>query len=100
MKLVKLRERGYNQVIPRADKADLHGRITNQDLTDKINAAGSGDGDGGRDGNGKIVNTEWKNSGAELRYNAMKLIYTESVANTIVLSVGIIASLIFIAKNR
>ena len=55
---------------------------------------------GGRDDNGKIVNTELKNSGAELRYNAMKLIYAESVTNTIVLSVGIIASLFFIAKNR
>ena len=85
----------------RADKADLHGRITNQDLTDQINGAGyGGDGTDGRDDNGKIVNTEWKNSGAELRYNAMKLIYKESVANTIVLSVGIIASLFFIAKNQ
>ena len=91
-----------------ADTADLHGRITNQELTSQVvagaaaagAAGGAGAVAGGRDDNGKIVNTELKNSGAELRYNAMKLIYAESVTNTIVLSVGIIASLFFIAKNR
>jgi len=81
-----------------ADDTDIQGNVLNINLDAQV--AGYGAGDGGRDGNGKIVNTEWKNSGAELRYNAMKLIYTESVANTIVLSVGIIASLFFIAKNR
>ena len=85
----------------RADEAELHGRITNEDITSQINAAGAGAGAGDeRDPNGKLINTEFKNSGAELRYNAMKLIYTQSVANTIVLSVGIIASLYFIAKNQ
>lgn len=83
------------------DDADLTGHVTTQELTDQINAAGAGAAAGAeRDPNGKIINTEFKNSGAELRYNAMKLIYTETIANTIVLSVGIIASLYFITKTQ
>lgn len=83
-----------------ADHAAIRGQVTPKNLTDDINAALSGINGNGRDGNGKLENTEFKNSGAELRYNAMKLIYNESVTNTIVLSVGIIASLFFIAKTE
>jgi len=57
-------------------------------------------GENTRDDNGKIINTELKNSGAEERYNAVKLIYNESFTNTINLSIGILVSLYFIAKNR
>ena len=64
-------------------------------------ASGQSGGDGsGRDSNGKLTNTEFKNSGAELRYNAMKLIYNKSVTNTVLMSVGVIASLYFIAKTE
>ena len=83
-----------------ADNADIEGRVTSQNLTDAINSAQSGSDGSGRDGNGKLLNTEFKNSGAELRYNAMKLIYEESVTNTVLLSVGVIASLYFIAKTE
>jgi hypothetical protein len=83
-----------------AHDADIEGKVLNVDLTDDINSAQSGSDGSGRDGNGKLENTEFKNSGAELRYNAMKLIYEESVTNTVLLSVGIIASFIFIAKTE
>ena len=82
-----------------ADDADIHGTVTTQDLTGQINSAQSGTAGSGRDGNGKLINTEFKNSGAELRYNAMKLIYEESVMNTVLLSAGVIASLYFIVKT-
>jgi len=82
------------------DDVAIRGQVTDNNLTAGINAAQSGIDGNGRDGNGKLENTEFKNSGAELRYNAMKLIYTESFTNTIVLGVGIIASFIFIAKTE
>lgn len=53
-----------------------------------------------RDGSGKIINTELKNSGAEERYSAMKLIYNTTFIHTINLSVGILVSAYFIMKNR
>ena len=93
------KEGAQSSKIP-ADDTDIQGTVTTQDMTDAINSANSGSDGSGRDGNGKLTNTEFKNSGAELRYNAMKLIYNESVTNTIVLSVGIIASLFFIAKTE
>jgi hypothetical protein len=82
-----------------ADNAAIHGFVTSQNLDDDIKSAQSGSDGIGRDGNGKLLNTEFKNSGAELRYNSMKLIYNKSVTNTVLLSVGVIASLYFIAKN-
>jgi hypothetical protein len=81
------------------EKVAVKGRTLNVELTDQINSAQSGSDGSGRDGNGKLTNTEFKNSGAELRYNAMKLIYNKSVTNTVLMSVGVIASLYFIAKN-
>lgn len=48
--------------------------------------------------NGKLINTEQKNSGAEVRYNSMKTVYTDVIANTLNLSVGILAAIVFIAK--
>ena len=83
-----------------ADEAVIALQVTENDMTDAINSANSGSDGSGRDGNGKLTNTEFKNSGAELRYNAMKLIYEESVTNTVLLSVGVIASLYFIAKTE
>lgn len=80
------------------DEVAIEGKVTSLNLTDDINSAQSSDGSG-RDGNGKLINTEFKNSGAELRYNAMKLIYEESVMNTVLLSAGVIASLYFIVKT-
>ena len=48
--------------------------------------------------NGKLINTEQKNSGAEVRYNSTKTVYTNVIANTLNLSVGILAAIVFIAK--
>lgn len=48
--------------------------------------------------NGKLINTEQKNSGAEVRYNSTKTVYTDVIANTLNLSVGILAAIVFIAK--
>jgi hypothetical protein len=53
-----------------------------------------------RDPNGKLINTEQKNSGAELRYNGMKSIYTETIANTMNLGIGVLAAIVFIAKTQ
>jgi hypothetical protein len=53
-----------------------------------------------RDPNGKLINTEQKNSGAELRYNGMKAIYTETIANTMNLGIGVLAAIVFIAKTQ
>lgn len=53
-----------------------------------------------RDPNGKLINTEEKNSGAELRYNGMKAIYAETIANTMNLGIGILAAIVFIAKTQ
>lgn len=93
------KEGAQSSKIP-ADDADIQGTVTTQDMTDAINSAQSGSDGSGRDGNGKLTNTEFKNSGAELRYNAMKLIYNKSVTNTVLMSVGVIASLYFIAKTE
>ena len=82
------------------DEAAIVLNVTENDMTDAANSLISGSDGSGRDGNGKLTNTEFKNSGAELRYNAMKLIYEESVTNTVLLSVGVIASLYFIAKTE
>jgi hypothetical protein len=53
-----------------------------------------------RDPNGKLINTELKNSGAELRYNGMKAIYAETITNTMNLGIGVLAAIVFIAKNQ
>ena len=53
-----------------------------------------------RDPNGKLINTEQKNSGAELRYNGMKAIYAETIANTVNLGIGVLAAIVFIAKAQ
>jgi len=53
-----------------------------------------------RDASGKLKNTEQKNSGAELRYNGMKSIYAETIANTVNLGVGILIAIAFIAKSQ
>lgn len=82
------------------DEVAIEGKVTSHNLDDDIKSAQSGSDGSGRDGNGKLTNTEFKNSGAELRYNSMKLIYEESVTNTVLLSVGVIASLYFIAKSE
>ena len=52
-----------------------------------------------RDPNGKLKNTEQKNSGAELRYNGMKAIYAETMANTLNLGIGVLAAIVFIMKS-
>jgi len=49
-----------------------------------------------RDANGNLQNTEKRNSGAEERYNNMKSIYTETIANTTNLGLGIILAILFI----
>jgi len=53
-----------------------------------------------RDPNGKLINTELKNSGAELRYNGMKSIYAETIANTMNLGIGVLAAIVFIVKTQ
>ena len=53
-----------------------------------------------RDPNGKLKNTEQKNSGAELRYNGMKAIYAETIANTMNLGIGVLAAIVFIMKSK
>jgi len=53
-----------------------------------------------RDPNGKLINTEQKNSGAELRYNGMKSIYAETIANTMNLGIGVLAAIVFIVKTQ
>jgi len=49
--------------------------------------------------NGKLINTEEKNSGAEVRYNSTKTVYTDVIANTFNLGVGILAAIVFIMKS-
>jgi hypothetical protein len=49
--------------------------------------------------NGKLINTEQKNSGAEVRYNSMKTVYTDVIANTLNLGIGILAAIFFIMKS-
>ena len=90
---------GFRDKSP-AKKFALIGTVTNKSVEFRTASTISGSDGNGRDGNDKLENTEFKNSGAELRYNAMKLIYEESISNTILLSVGIIASLYFIAKTE
>ena len=48
--------------------------------------------------NGKLINTEQKNSGAEVRYNSMKTVYNDVIANTLNLGIGVLAAIVFIAK--
>jgi hypothetical protein len=53
-----------------------------------------------RDANGKLINTELKNSGAELRYNGMKAIYAKTIADTMNLGIGVLAAIVFITKTQ
>jgi len=52
-----------------------------------------------RDANGKLKNTEDKNSGAKPRYNNMKNVYDQTFTTTINLGIGIIAAVFFITKH-
>jgi len=90
---------GFRDKSP-VEKITLKGIVTKQSVPVATASALSGSDGSGRDSNGKLTNTEFKNSGAELRYNAMKLIYNKSVTNTVLMSVGVIASLYFIAKTE
>lgn len=90
---------GFRDKSP-VEKITLKGTVTKQSVPVATASALSGSDGSGRDSNGKLTNTEFKNSGAELRYNAMKLIYNKSVTNTVLMSVGVIASLYFIAKTE
>ena len=90
---------GFRDKSP-VEKITLKGFVTKQSVPVATASALSGSDGSGRDSNGKLTNTEFKNSGAELRYNAMKLIYNKSVTNTVLMSVGVIASLYFIAKTE
>jgi hypothetical protein len=52
-----------------------------------------------RDANGKLINTENKNSGAKPRYNNMKKVYDQTFTTSINLGIGIIAAIFFITKH-
>ena len=52
-----------------------------------------------RNANGKLKNTEDKNSGAKPRYNNMKKVYDQTFTTTINLGIGIIAAIFFITKH-
>jgi hypothetical protein len=54
----------------------------------------------GRDANGKLINTEIKNSGAESRFFNLNKLYKETYMNTINLGVGVLAAIIFIMKDQ
>ena len=53
-----------------------------------------------RDPNGKLKNTDLKNSGAELRYNAMKAVYDYTSMDTVNLGLGILVAAIFIIRSQ
>ena len=53
-----------------------------------------------RDPNGKLKNTDLRNSGAELRYNGMKAIYSDTLTNTVNLGLGIILASFFIVRSQ
>tara|TARA_B100000902_G_scaffold213078_1_gene202616 strand:+ start:138 stop:464 length:327 start_codon:yes stop_codon:yes gene_type:complete len=99
IKLVKIQKKVSVINLP-IEKVAVKGFVTKQTVAVDTASALSGSDGSGRDSNGKLTNTEFKNSGAELRYNAMKLIYNKSVTNTVLMSVGVIASLYFIAKTE
>lgn len=56
--------------------------------------------DDSRDINGKLRNTNEKNSGAESRYYNMKKVYNETFITTINLGVGVLVAIIFIMKHQ
>jgi|TARA_B110000467_G_C18177954_1_gene398911 hypothetical protein len=66
-----------------------------QSITDESSSGINND----RDANGKIINTENKNSGAKPRYNNMKNEYDQTFTTTINLGIGIIAAIFFITKH-
>lgn len=71
--------------------------------TDDQSTTTTDDASGGindRDVNGKLKNTENKNSGAKPRYNNMKNVYDQTYTTTINLGIGIIAAIFFITKHR
>lgn len=70
----------------------------NDDFNPDWYSSGSGDDSRGLDG--KLKNTEEKNSGAESRYYNMKKKYNETFINTINLGVGVLAAIIFIIKDQ
>jgi hypothetical protein len=73
--------------------------ITDDDITGRISIP-STTRTGLRRTNGKLENTEQRNSGAEKRYNGMKSIYNETFSSTVNLSLGIMVAFIFIAKSQ
>jgi len=73
--------------------------VTDDELDESELGSGSGS-DDSRDINGKLRNTNEKNSGAESRYYNMKKIYNETFVNTINLGVGVLVAIIFIMKTQ
>lgn len=73
--------------------------ITDEDVSGLIFGSGSGSGST-RGTDGKLENTERRNSGAERRYNGMKIIYADTLASTVNLCLGIVFASIFIAKSQ
>ena len=71
--------------------------ITDEDVSGLIFGSDSGS---TRGTDGKLENTERRNSGAERRYNGMKIIYADTLASTVNLCLGIVFASIFIAKSQ
>jgi|SaaInlV_150m_DNA_3_1039698.scaffolds.fasta_scaffold17359_3 hypothetical protein len=78
---------------------DVSVAVTDNDFDESNYSSGSGSGDS-RGLDGKLKNTEEKNSGAESRYYNMQKIYNETFINTINLGVGVLAAIIFITKKQ
>lgn len=74
------------------------GEIANEYIPDSDSSSTVGLDD--RDGSGKLINSENKNTGAEERYYNRKEHYAASFTNTINLGIGIFAAIYFITKYR
>ena len=97
--IIDNKKEGFVEGNENSTTTDVTVGVTDDEFDESQYGSGN-DVDGSRDINGKLRNTNEKNSGAESRYYNMKKIYNETFVNTINLGVGVLAAIIFIMKDQ
>jgi len=97
--IIDNKKEGFVEGNENSTTADVIVGVTDDDFDSSLYDSDSGSGES-RGLDGKLRNTNEKNSGAESRYYNMKKIYNETFINTINLGVGVLAAIIFIMKDQ
>lgn len=97
--IINNKKEGFVEGNENSTTPDVTLSVTTKDFDESQYGSNSSSEDS-RDINGKLRNTNEKNSGAESRYYNMKKLYNETFITTINLGVGVLAAIIFIMKDQ